>query len=51
MGPIILKAWKHSLNTGNLPPSQLESVVTILPKEGKDNQRYQKLETNKTVEL
>ncbi len=36
MGPIILKAWKHSLNTGNLPPSHLDSVVTILPKDGKD---------------
>ncbi len=32
MGPIILSAWKHSLNTGNLPPSHLESVIT----EGKD---------------
>ena len=36
MGPIILSAWKHSLNTGNLPPSHLESVITLLPKEGKD---------------
>jgi retron-type reverse transcriptase len=36
MGPIILGAWKHSLNTGNLPPSHLESVITLLPKEGKD---------------
>ena len=34
MGPIILGAWKHSLNTGNLPPSHLESVITLLPKEG-----------------
>jgi hypothetical protein len=33
---IILGAWKHSLNTGNLPPSHLESVITLLPKEGKD---------------
>jgi hypothetical protein len=36
MGPVILSAWKHSLNTGNLPPSHLESVITLLPKEGKD---------------
>jgi hypothetical protein len=36
MGPIILGAWKHSLNTENLPPSQLESVITLLPKEAKD---------------
>jgi hypothetical protein len=36
MGPIILGAWKHSLNTGNLPPSHLESVITLLPKEGND---------------
>jgi exonuclease III len=36
MGPIILNAWKYSLKTGNLPPSHLESVITLLPKEGKD---------------
>ena len=36
MGPVILSAWKHSLNTGNLPTSHLESVITLLPKEGKD---------------
>ncbi len=36
MGPIILGAWKHSLKTGNLPPSHLESVITLLPKQGKD---------------
>ncbi len=30
-------AWKHSLNTGNLPTtSHLESVIAMLPKEGKD---------------
>jgi len=38
MGPIILAAWQHSLSTGNLPSSHLESVITILPKEGKDTQ-------------
>ncbi len=36
MGPVILRAWKHSINTGNLPTSHLESVITLLPKEGKD---------------
>jgi hypothetical protein len=36
MGPVILSAWKHSLNTGNLPPFHLESVITLLPKEGED---------------
>jgi hypothetical protein len=36
MGPVILGAWKHSLSTGSLPPSHLESVKTLLPKEGKD---------------
>jgi len=35
-GPIILKAWQHSLEVGKLPPSHLESVITLLPKEGKD---------------
>ena len=35
-GPIILKAWQHSLEVGRLPPSHLESVITLLPKEGKD---------------
>jgi hypothetical protein len=34
MGPVIMSAWKHSLNTDNLPPSRLESVITLLPKEG-----------------
>ncbi len=36
MGPIILGAWNHSLSTGSLPPSHLESLITLLPKEGKD---------------
>jgi hypothetical protein len=36
MGPVILGAWNQSLNTGSLPPSHLESVITLLPKEGKD---------------
>jgi hypothetical protein len=33
--PIILKSWEYSLSTGQLPPSHLESVITLLPKEGK----------------
>ena len=36
-GPIILAAWKYSLVIGKMPPSHLESVITLLPKEGKDN--------------
>ncbi len=36
MGPIILKAWSYSLETGSLSSSHLESVITLLPKEGKD---------------
>jgi len=35
-GPIILKAWQHSLEIGKLPPSHLESIITLLPKDGKD---------------
>ena len=35
-GQIILEAWKYSLEVGKLPPSHLESAITLLPKEGKD---------------
>jgi len=35
-GPIILEAWKYSLTVGKMPPSHLESIITLLPKEGKD---------------
>jgi hypothetical protein len=35
-GPIILNSWNHSLETGIMPRSHLESVITILPKDGKD---------------
>ena len=35
-GPIILNSWNHSLMIGKLPPSHLESVITLLPKEGKN---------------
>jgi hypothetical protein len=36
MGPIILKSWQYSKDTGKLTPSHNESVITLLPKEGKD---------------
>jgi hypothetical protein len=36
MGPIILGAWNHSLSTGILPTSHLESLITLLLKEGQD---------------
>ena len=35
-GPYILNSWKYSIETGNLAPSHNESVITLLPKEGKD---------------
>ena len=35
-GPIILNSWKFSIANKTLPPSHLESVITLLPKEGKD---------------
>jgi hypothetical protein len=35
-GPIILNSWLYSLQIGTLPPSHLESAITLLPKEGKD---------------
>jgi exonuclease III len=35
-GPIILESWKYSVETGKLPPSHNESIITLLPKEGKD---------------
>ena len=37
-GPVLLEAWNHSVETGNLPPSHLESTITLLPKEGKDTE-------------
>jgi exonuclease III len=35
-GHIILAAWNHSLMTGRLTKSHEESVITLLPKDGKD---------------
>ena len=34
-GPVILDAWKYSCEKGVMPPSHKESVITLLPKEGK----------------
>ena len=36
VGNTILNSWKFSVETGILPPSHLESTLTLLPKEGKD---------------
>jgi exonuclease III len=35
-GPIILESWKYSSKENTLPQSHYESIITILPKEGKD---------------
>jgi hypothetical protein len=35
-GPIILDAWKYSIENQMLPPSHNESIITLLPKEGKN---------------
>ena len=35
-GHILKEAWEYSMENGNLPISHKESVITILPKEGKD---------------
>jgi hypothetical protein len=37
-GPIILNAWNYSIDNQTLPTSHYESVITLLPKEGKDTQ-------------
>ena len=36
LGPFSLKSWNYSVATGNLPESQKNSSITLLPKEGKD---------------
>ena len=36
VGPFILDAWTYSCDTGSLPPSHSESIIVLLPKEGKD---------------
>jgi len=35
-GEYIINSWKYSLQTGNLPTSHAESIITLLPKENKD---------------
>jgi len=37
LGIYIVEAWNFSVETGCLPPSHMESVLTLLPKEGKDS--------------
>ena len=36
VGEIITESWEHSVRTGKMPISHLESVITVLPKDGKD---------------
>jgi hypothetical protein len=36
MGLIILESWRYSVESGTMPLSHLESMITLLPKEGKD---------------
>jgi hypothetical protein len=36
VGDYIHKSWLYSKKTNSLPPSHIESVITILPKEGKN---------------
>ncbi len=36
IGHIIKESWDYSLEIGSIPDSHKESVITILPKEGKD---------------
>ena len=36
-GDFIHKSWIHSVKTNRLPSSHIESVITLLPKEGKDH--------------
>ncbi len=37
-GQIILDSWNYSLQSGSLAPSHIESIITLLPKEGKDTE-------------
>ena len=39
MGPILVNAWNHSLQTGKLPPSHRKSILKLIPKIGKDLSR------------
>ena len=35
-GPILIRAWEHSLETKKLPPSHRQSYLRLIPKAGKD---------------
>jgi exonuclease III len=39
VGSILKEAWDYSVESGQLPDSHKESVITILPKEGKDTRQ------------
>ncbi len=36
LGPFIKEAWDYSVSTGKMPSSHTESIITLLPKDGKD---------------
>ena len=36
MGLDILKSWNYSFEIGKMAPSHSESIIVIMPKEGKD---------------
>jgi len=36
LGKFIKEAWDHSIQTGKMPPSHIETIITLLPKEGKN---------------
>ena len=40
-GPFLLDSWKYSKSIGLLPYDQRLSIITLLPKEGKDPQRIE----------
>ena len=37
VGNFIFDSWQHSIASGLMPPSHLESTLTLLPKDGKDS--------------
>lgn len=41
LGPILLDAWKYSISIKTLPYDQRLSVITLLPKEGKNLERIE----------
>jgi len=40
-GPFLLNAWTYSLQLGILPYDQRLSIITLLPKEGKDTTKIE----------